>query len=279
MNSPASTSDCCVCGAESTLKCSACARAGIDLFFCSKEHQKLVWFAHKPVCGPDKADFDTLPAMSKAELDVCKCPQFHQALANPSKSTFYELDVYTVASVGEKSNKLEPGSFAKIAPYIQEWLNTRPPLQRDCIRSSFGDVLGQFARKPSSPIDVLTLPAHTLAISLELWLNAHVDDETQYLERVHLLHRATIWAGLVHPVAGRAPDPKGAITPDLVWNALKRILQQIEKHEVLEPMITCGPLVAMFGYMVAAAPSMRRHALIGITDPANPKRIKFDYQV
>ncbi|GAA5906478.1 hypothetical protein JCM8208_004672 [Rhodotorula glutinis] len=46
---------CEVCGVETVQRCSSCVKAGIDLFFCGKEHQKLVWSAHKTVCGPGKA--------------------------------------------------------------------------------------------------------------------------------------------------------------------------------------------------------------------------------
>ena len=33
---------CEVCGVETTQRCSSCVQAGVDLFFCSKAHQKLV---------------------------------------------------------------------------------------------------------------------------------------------------------------------------------------------------------------------------------------------
>lgn len=33
---------CEVCGVETTQRCSSCVKAGVDLFFCSKDHQKLV---------------------------------------------------------------------------------------------------------------------------------------------------------------------------------------------------------------------------------------------
>ncbi|GAA5944639.1 hypothetical protein JCM3775_005861 [Rhodotorula graminis] len=46
---------CEVCGVETVHRCSACVEAGISLFFCGKDHQKLVWPAHKTVCGPGKA--------------------------------------------------------------------------------------------------------------------------------------------------------------------------------------------------------------------------------
>ncbi|BGP39595.1 hypothetical protein JCM10449v2_003546 [Rhodotorula kratochvilovae] len=41
------TQPCLVCGEETKNRCSSCAMAGIDLFFCSKEHQKLVWKTHR----------------------------------------------------------------------------------------------------------------------------------------------------------------------------------------------------------------------------------------
>ena len=33
---------CLVCGIKTENRCSSCAKAGIDLFFCSPDHQKLV---------------------------------------------------------------------------------------------------------------------------------------------------------------------------------------------------------------------------------------------
>ncbi|GAA5846276.1 hypothetical protein JCM9279_005885 [Rhodotorula babjevae] len=59
---------CEVCGVETTQRCSACVKAGIDLFFCSKDHQKLVWPAHKTVCGPGKAHPFAVTPLSGDEL-------------------------------------------------------------------------------------------------------------------------------------------------------------------------------------------------------------------
>ncbi|GAA6013946.1 hypothetical protein JCM10207_000181 [Rhodosporidiobolus poonsookiae] len=50
------THRCCVCAVETENRCAACSAVGTDLFFCSKEHQKLVWKAHKRFCG--KATFE-----------------------------------------------------------------------------------------------------------------------------------------------------------------------------------------------------------------------------
>jgi len=83
---------CLVCGIETKQRCSNCDKAGINLWFCSREHQKLVrlsssvarrspaqqgpdvflpqvYFAHKLFCGPGKANPLTWPLLSEAEAD------------------------------------------------------------------------------------------------------------------------------------------------------------------------------------------------------------------
>ncbi|GAA5821575.1 hypothetical protein JCM11251_000915 [Rhodosporidiobolus azoricus] len=60
------TGECCVCGARTEKRCGACSAAGFDLFFCSREHQKLVYFAHKQVCGRNAKPF-CFPPLTPAE--------------------------------------------------------------------------------------------------------------------------------------------------------------------------------------------------------------------
>ncbi|GAA5885813.1 hypothetical protein JCM6882_007570 [Rhodosporidiobolus microsporus] len=53
---------CCVCGAKATSRCSACAKHKTSLFFCSQEHQKLVWKnGHSLVCGAKSNPFRFAP--------------------------------------------------------------------------------------------------------------------------------------------------------------------------------------------------------------------------
>ncbi|PRQ72377.1 hypothetical protein AAT19DRAFT_16301 [Rhodotorula toruloides] len=59
--------ECLVCAKETKNRCSACAKAGIDIFFCSPEHQKLLWPLHRFFCGPGKANPFKWPALSRAE--------------------------------------------------------------------------------------------------------------------------------------------------------------------------------------------------------------------
>ncbi|GAA5924578.1 hypothetical protein JCM3775_005413 [Rhodotorula graminis] len=56
---------CLVCCAKTKNRCSKCAEAGIDLFSCSPDHQKLVWNVHKRVCGPGKANPFVWPLLTK----------------------------------------------------------------------------------------------------------------------------------------------------------------------------------------------------------------------
>ncbi|GAA6007741.1 hypothetical protein JCM10207_004858 [Rhodosporidiobolus poonsookiae] len=63
------TGKCCVCGETTTTTCGACLHAGTNLFFCSRDHQKLVWKTHKAVCGARSNPF-TLPPLSKDEMAI-----------------------------------------------------------------------------------------------------------------------------------------------------------------------------------------------------------------
>ncbi|KAL7341512.1 hypothetical protein BJY59DRAFT_692721 [Rhodotorula toruloides] len=59
---PSPLSSCAVCGRPTTSRCSGCANAGgPSIFFCSPEHQKLVWHNHKFVCREKSARFIALP--------------------------------------------------------------------------------------------------------------------------------------------------------------------------------------------------------------------------
>ncbi|GAA5838000.1 hypothetical protein JCM9279_004098 [Rhodotorula babjevae] len=59
---------CLICGVETKNRCSSCQEAGVDLFFCSPDHQRLVWKAHKPHCGPGKANPFRIEPLSDADL-------------------------------------------------------------------------------------------------------------------------------------------------------------------------------------------------------------------
>ncbi|GAA5887830.1 hypothetical protein JCM6882_000768 [Rhodosporidiobolus microsporus] len=58
---------CWVCGQAAAMRCSACGEAGLDILFCSREHQKLLWPLHRRVCGVNRAKPFVWPALSKEE--------------------------------------------------------------------------------------------------------------------------------------------------------------------------------------------------------------------
>ncbi|CDR48892.1 RHTO0S21e01112g1_1 [Rhodotorula toruloides] len=67
------TAPCEVCGATTTTNCSSCAQVGIDLFFCSRDCQKLVWCSHKFVCGTGgRAGPIKIPELSAEEIEDLK---------------------------------------------------------------------------------------------------------------------------------------------------------------------------------------------------------------
>ncbi|EGU11940.1 hypothetical protein RTG_02002 [Rhodotorula toruloides ATCC 204091] len=67
------TAPCEVCGAETTTRCASCAQVGIDLFFCSRDCQKLVWRGHKLLCGSGgSAGPVKLPSVTDDEVDFAR---------------------------------------------------------------------------------------------------------------------------------------------------------------------------------------------------------------
>ncbi|GAA5975768.1 hypothetical protein JCM5350_000725 [Sporobolomyces pararoseus] len=59
--------ECVVCGKESSTRCGQCSAHGTKyMFFCGPEHQRLVWFLHRKVCGPRSNPF-TVPPLTEAE--------------------------------------------------------------------------------------------------------------------------------------------------------------------------------------------------------------------
>ncbi|GAA6001675.1 hypothetical protein JCM10207_002259 [Rhodosporidiobolus poonsookiae] len=63
------THQCAVCGKPSTTRCGPCGAAGLDLYFCSRGHQKLIWWTHKRVCGPRAVPFQH-PLLTREEHDA-----------------------------------------------------------------------------------------------------------------------------------------------------------------------------------------------------------------
>ncbi|BGP39538.1 hypothetical protein JCM10450v2_003504 [Rhodotorula kratochvilovae] len=82
---------CLVCGTKTKNVCSSCRKAGIDLFFCSPEHQKLVWSKHKLVCGPGKAKPFLWPRLSSEEAAEAIEHRKTKTFTDASLEGFFQL--------------------------------------------------------------------------------------------------------------------------------------------------------------------------------------------
>ncbi|GAA5906597.1 zinc finger MYND domain-containing protein [Sporobolomyces salmoneus] len=66
-SAPPSPAQCVVCGKDATAGCSVCKKAGLDwMYFCSVDHQRLLWKSHKRVCGMNPFEW---PALKENEVD------------------------------------------------------------------------------------------------------------------------------------------------------------------------------------------------------------------
>ncbi|GAA6041127.1 hypothetical protein JCM8097_004129 [Rhodosporidiobolus ruineniae] len=72
MSSSYTDKKCWVCGKDAVNRCSACSKAGLEIFFCSSEHQRMVWPIHRKVCGPGKANPFFLPPLTADEAVEAK---------------------------------------------------------------------------------------------------------------------------------------------------------------------------------------------------------------
>ncbi|GAA5990867.1 hypothetical protein JCM10908_000056 [Rhodotorula pacifica] len=62
---------CIVCGAPATSRCPPCWDAGIVTPFCSRDHQKLVWFGHRDSCGDNACPF-LPPPLTDSEIALAR---------------------------------------------------------------------------------------------------------------------------------------------------------------------------------------------------------------
>ncbi|GAA5904342.1 zinc finger MYND domain-containing protein [Sporobolomyces salmoneus] len=69
---PDSSGDCVVCGKRCWTRCSACGANGTEwMYFCSTEHQTLIWFVHKRFCGVNSSPV-YWPLLSESEADEAR---------------------------------------------------------------------------------------------------------------------------------------------------------------------------------------------------------------
>ncbi|KPV75216.1 uncharacterized protein RHOBADRAFT_43705 [Rhodotorula graminis WP1] len=210
---------CVVRGAQTKNRCSACARAGVDLFFCSTAHQQLVWKVHRMVCGPDKAKPLMPPPLEEDEL-----PAIFDALHLEIPYEDFQRDItsltLTQASQAVRRGKITLargmavlwGEPADDFPLYMvtglvgsrgiTWLAAHPTVD--------GWLLGlrpytyKYARIPTDVKAVYHFPARYVAAALEIALDLADDADSTTLLR----HRSLLLAGILQKVP---PPPSGVI--------------------------------------------------------------------
>ncbi|GAA5950570.1 hypothetical protein JCM3765_000534 [Sporobolomyces pararoseus] len=120
---------CILCGEPSKLKCSKCNAAGLDLmYFCSSEHQKLIWKTHKRVCGSNPFVW---PGLTDAEAEE-------------------------MATLVTQPMPTPEGLVLAIDIYLKEFKRNHPwnPCRDACIVKMNADPIGYFKRN----ITIFTVP-------------------------------------------------------------------------------------------------------------------------
>ncbi|GAA5928453.1 hypothetical protein JCM10213_005739 [Rhodosporidiobolus nylandii] len=116
---------CCVCGTMTANRCSACAdQGGFRLFFCSREHQKLIWPSHKRVCGAASNPF-LPPALTPDELELVI--KYKDTVLPSSDDPTYADDVASHVFL-----------WAEAGRTLADWLNS---FFEDCTSDDFEKVV------------------------------------------------------------------------------------------------------------------------------------------
>lgn len=74
--SSTSVQPCAVCGEKTAKRCSECAKAGVDLYFCSSAHQKLVRYPQCPLRHRKRADRGGWRQVWSKHREVCGANPF-----------------------------------------------------------------------------------------------------------------------------------------------------------------------------------------------------------
>ncbi|BGP31717.1 hypothetical protein JCM10296v2_003491 [Rhodotorula toruloides] len=209
-------SKCCVCGESTTKRCQACAKSGIDLFFCSPEHQKLVWDSHKQVCG-DKANPFTSPPLSAKEAALAKALadlKYKFDLSDPGTPAHFatEGSGVTLATHMEMLHQLPPGSFVKsLITYYQkappefgaceDFLRNSP--QRDPQLKDF--VLAAFVRMLDPVIPYLTFESPD---DFDYFVGASAKEVTVINSRSIVMEYSPLTRKIISLREGTIPQPE-----------------------------------------------------------------------
>ncbi|KAJ8294927.1 hypothetical protein OF846_001995 [Rhodotorula toruloides] len=115
---------CAVCGTSTENRCSGCSKAGGPIiFFCSPEHQKLVWHNHKRVCRGRSPSFVAPPLSDEEYQHYRQIAEIRGPLSKPLEER------NTLAELFEKepAHRLAKGDFEHIVEYLRSADNLDDP--------------------------------------------------------------------------------------------------------------------------------------------------------
>ncbi|GAA6062904.1 hypothetical protein JCM10212_004353 [Sporobolomyces blumeae] len=118
-STPLPRGKCVVCGEVTSKRCSACAAHGTDwMFFCSEEHQKLVWRTHRRVCGADSNPFQW-PFFTKKEhdewIEVGTRPRPWRENGKSFAQDLFAIPDLTGSGLGSIMSLIADGPFSMVA--------------------------------------------------------------------------------------------------------------------------------------------------------------------
>ncbi|GJN87735.1 hypothetical protein Rhopal_000690-T1 [Rhodotorula paludigena] len=235
--STTSVQPCAVCGEKTVKCCSECAKAGVDLYFCSSAHQKLVWSTHREVCGPGKAN-PFLPApLSAQELEQAIETCRKECAVNSNNYGGLQLPVEDL----DKASR--DGKILKLCHEVAEpKLRTQLAQTLTMIRSS----LYEDAQSTCDITALLESPFDAVEYIASLTTNAAFF-ESPLTEAVvnGFRHRLLIFVTLVQ-LKLRQKRPAG-YTPDLIERSYRAAIQFVAPHAVFESPQVMQIFLGAFG--------------------------------
>ncbi|KAJ8294953.1 hypothetical protein OF846_002019 [Rhodotorula toruloides] len=197
---------CWVCGKEKARKCAACLASGFEIFFCSPEHQRLVWPLHRHVCGSRSRPF-FLPDLT--DVEISRLVQLQdETIHLPDKSipigtiddelgvAPYWLVSRPVKEHLEMAAALQPGTFMSVfLPLARQGFPIDPLNRRNVILAChYVFVALDKKNQVKHTFDDWTWPMH-----LADWVFLLANMVHDFPETVSddFLHRATVLTALV----------------------------------------------------------------------------------
>ncbi|GAA6027650.1 hypothetical protein JCM8097_007965 [Rhodosporidiobolus ruineniae] len=225
---------CCVCGKDTSTRCSACAKVGIDLFFCSPEHQKLVWKgAHSEVCGskahpflyPDMTAFEAHQVVQLAKRGLEGLSDDADAderslaaqLARHGRSRPPRREGPTVVAGLCAIARVPEQQFERVMPIFLQDSKPLETKRRISLAMNARSLVFTLQSEDGNP-DPRLGPFYPVA-TVESHISARYAEVHGTLQASQLLHRALILFQLVHLKRQASPPP--SFRPEFALHAFR----------------------------------------------------------